>query len=372
MAGKHFSLVEVSPGTDGVRLAIDAIHELFESETSCAIVPVGSDLSALHLQQPPFSGEPSLVLLTSGTTGNPRAVEIPVSALAHSAESAAIYMKQMAIWLTALPVTSMGGLNTIVRSALTGIEPVIWDGVGGALRFDSANVVPFIKAIKTASLKSNLASAVSFVPTQIFRLAQDKAALMELAEIDFVLVGGAGLSEQLRTDCESAGVNLVSTYGATETVGGCVFNGQPLDGYQIKTVDGLVQIESEYLAWGYRDGHGLSGVWNSNDRGTFANGILKISGRADSVIKVAGVAVDIQSLEYQLQDEFSSQQIVVIAIEDAQYGNVPLIVSDHEIIDIAEVCNKILKQSLPIRFKVLNQIPLLPNGKPDRIEISKV
>lgn len=371
MAGVHFSLVEVTPGIDGVFQAINAVHELFESETSCAIVPKGADLASLRLSEPSFCNEPSLLLLTSGSTGNPRAVEIPLSALAHSAESAAIAMRQMAVWLTALPVTSMGGLNTIIRSALTGIEPVIWDGVGGASKFEAEDFLPFIKAVKTASLKSNLASAVSLVPTQLFRIALDEKSLIELAELDFVLVGGGGLSATLMAECEKAGVKLISTYGATETVGGCVFNGEPLNGYDIEIVDGLVQIKSDALAWGYRDGEQFKGLWKSKDRGEISNGKLQILGRSDSIIKVAGVSLDIQDLENQLQNKFQNQEIFVIGIEDSQYGYVPLVVSNQEISDLTSVANEILKQALPVRFRLMEQIPMLENGKPDRISIAK-
>ena len=371
MAGVHFSLVEVVPGVAGVFQAIDAVHNLFETETSVAIVAQGADLAALRLDQPPLCEEPSLILLTSGTSGNPRAVEIPLSALAHSAESAAVYMQQMAVWLTALPVTSMGGLNTIVRSALTGIEPVIWDGVGGAAKFESENFVPFIKAVKTASLKSNLASAVSLVPTQLFRIALDPMALTELAELDFVLVGGGGLSAGLKSECAKAGVKMVSTYGATETVGGCVFNGLALGGFEFSVVDDLVQIESENLAWGYRDGEALNGIWKSKDRGEIVDGKLQILGRSDTVIKVAGVTVDLHDFENQLQSRISNQEIVVVGIEDPQYGFAPLVVSDAEIENLAELANEILKVALPVRFKLMADIPMLKNGKPDRIAIAK-
>ena len=366
MAVNHFSLIEVSPGVDGVFSAMTAVHELFEDEKSLALVPKGTDLEQLRLSDPPNCGEPALLLLTSGSTGNPRAIEIPVSALAQSAEASAIYMKQMAVWLTALPVTSMGGLNTLVRSALTGIEPVIWDGVGGQSSFTAENFLPFIKAVKTASLKASISSAVSLVPTQIFRLAQNKAAMTELAEIDFVLVGGAALADSLKEECKNFGINLVATYGATETVGGCVFNGQPLDGYDVAIVDGLVQIKSDSLAWGYRDGDALNGVWQSKDRGEFENGTLRIIGRTDSVVKVAGVLVDLQDLEAKLQDKYPADEIYVVAIDDDQYGNLPFAFSRHFIKDFEQTISEITNTSLPIKFKQIDDFPLLATGKIDR------
>ena len=366
MAGNHFSLIEVGPGVDGVFKAISAVHELFENEKSLALVPKGADLAALRLSDPTNCGEPALLLLTSGSTGNPRAIEIPVSALAQSAEAAAIYMKQMAVWLTALPVTSMGGLNTLVRSALTGIEPVIWDGVGGQTSFTSENFLPFIKAVKTASLKASIASAVSLVPTQIFRLAQNKVAMTELAELDFVLVGGAALSYSLKEECANYGIKLVTTYGATETVGGCVFNGQPLDGYEVSVINELVQIQSDSLAWGYRDGEALNGVWNSKDRGELENGTLRIIGRTDSVVKVAGVLTDLQDLEFKLQNLYPKEEIYVVAVDDSQYGNLPIAFCKSPLEDFAEKVSSILKTSLPIKFQLINSFPLLATGKIDR------
>jgi O-succinylbenzoic acid--CoA ligase len=366
MAGNHFSLIEVGPGVDGVFKAIAAVHELFEDEKSFALVPKGADIAGLNLSQAPHCGEPALLLLTSGSTGNPRVIEIPVSALAQSAEAAAVYMKQMAVWLTALPVTSMGGLNTLVRSALTGIEPVIWDGVGGQTSFTHENFLPFIKAVKTASLKASIASAVSLVPTQIFRLAQNKAAMTELAELDFVLVGGAALSDSLKEECASYGIKLVTTYGATETVGGCVFNGKPLDGYEVSIVNGLVQIQSDSLAWGYRDGEALNGVWRSKDRGELENGILRILGRTDSVVKVSGVLVDLQELETKLQNRFTGKEIYVVAIDDEQYGNLPIAFCNRPIPDFEKAISEISNNALPIKFKQISEFPLLATGKIDR------
>lgn len=368
----NFSLVEVTPGVTGAFQAIESIHELFESETSVAIVAKGVDLTPLRLAEPSLCGEPAVILLTSGSTSLPRAVEIPLSALAHSAESAALHMKQMAVWLTALPVTSMGGLNTIIRSALTGIEPVIWDGINGAAKFEVENFLPFIKALKTASLKANLASAVSLVPTQIFRLAQNEAAMVELAELDFVLVGGGPLSDALKNESAKFGVNLISTYGATETAGGCVFNGAPLDGYEVQIVDGLVEIKSEYLAWGYRDGEAINQIWKSKDRGQLQDGKLEIFGRTDSVVKVAGVLVDLQDLELQLQNKSAGRQIFVVAKPDSEYGVVPWVISDSEISDLTEIAIQILKQPLPVRCKTIEQIPMLPNGKPDRLKLASI
>jgi O-succinylbenzoic acid--CoA ligase len=58
--------------------------------------------------------------------------------------------------------------------------------------------------------------------------------LEHLKECKAVLVGGARLPDNLREDAVTVGINVIATYGATETCGGCVYNGIPLEGVEIQ------------------------------------------------------------------------------------------------------------------------------------------
>ena len=275
----HFNILEVEPGPAGVQAALTAIHELFENDASVALINKGADPSPLNGHQPLRSGEAALILLTSGSTGNPRGVEISVTALAESAAASAVHFGNQAVWLTALPVTSMGGINTVIRSALAGTAPVMWDGVGGAQTFIASELVPFIEATITSARKQKLAAAASFVPTQMHRLLNDAESANALKELDYVLVGGGAMRERDREFAEQLGIRLVRTYGATETCGGCVYDGVPLEGVDIHLDEtGRITIQGPVLAHSYRDGETISlSGWHSADLGEIRNDMYQSS-----------------------------------------------------------------------------------------------
>ena len=98
------NVIEVLPGEDGVLAAAKAMHQLFEAEESCALVRAGDATarSALELERPLWTAEPCAVLVTSGSTVRPRAVELPLSALAAAAEQSAIFFRNRS-WRIFLP-----------------------------------------------------------------------------------------------------------------------------------------------------------------------------------------------------------------------------------------------------------------------------
>ena len=71
---KDFRTVQVEPGPQGAFRALEAIHELFEDEQSVALIPAGSAAAraAIMEAQPLHTDEPTLVLCTSGSTGEPQ------------------------------------------------------------------------------------------------------------------------------------------------------------------------------------------------------------------------------------------------------------------------------------------------------------
>ena len=71
---------------------------------------------------------------------------------------------------------------------------------------------------------------VSLVPTQLRRLLDAGAPLSGFRGI---LLGGAAVPPGLLDEAAAAGANVITTYGMTETCGGCVYDGVPLDGVQV-------------------------------------------------------------------------------------------------------------------------------------------
>ncbi|WQD12743.1 MAG: AMP-binding protein [Lawsonella clevelandensis] len=79
------------------------------------------------------------------------------------------------------------------------------------------------------------------------------AALQALTCFDAILVGGAALAPELLRQATDAGARLVRTYGASETAGGCVYDGVPLPGARVEIEDatGRIWLGGDTIATGY-------------------------------------------------------------------------------------------------------------------------
>src|SRR6202453_5250917 len=168
-------------------------------------------------------GESTAVIIgTSGSTGAPKGVELSATALLHSARAslARVDARPGQRWLCCLPATHIAGIQVLVRSLVSGTEPVLADSA------DAETVA-----------RSGCAH-VSLVPVQLQRLLADPSRQSDistpLAGFASVLLGGAAAPQRLLDDARAAGVPVVTTYGMTETCGGCVYDGRPLDGVKVR------------------------------------------------------------------------------------------------------------------------------------------
>lgn len=374
----------VEPGSTGAEKALAGIDRVLTQGSSVALIAAGTAADAIDTVGTEQPASPSVILTTSGSTGAPRAVEIPVAAIRASAERALARLGGPGVWLTAIPVTGAGGLNTLARSLLVGVAPVIWPGVGGAAHFDGASILPSLRETRNRARALGLRSYTSLVPTQIARLigharAGDTdavAALTELSEFDAVLVGADAIDDDVRNSMRAYGINAVATYGATETCGGCVFDGEPLADVSLEFLGsepGQIVVHGPVVARRYRDGDSsaLGGTrWVSNDLGRMHLGRLVLLGRIDDVIKVGGHAVALPVIADQLRILAEPREIAVLARPDAEWGQVPVAyVVDCDVEDstLRQFAAAALgRTSIPMDVVRLTALPLLPNGKVDR------
>lgn len=327
-----------------------------------------------------------IVLATSGSTGAARGVELDLAAVTASARLAEEMLGGPGLWLTAMPVTGAGGLNTVIRSLLNGHDPIIWEGVAGAGHFDGGSFMPSVRALRSAASAAGLRAYTSLVPTQIARLlsfanADDLAsidALRELAKLDAVLVGADALSDKLRIALRAYGIHFVTTYGATETSGGCVYDSWPFPG---TTVDiegeepGRIVITGPTVASRYLDDDPdlANRCWRSNDIGRWRLGQLELVGRLDEVVKVGGAALALPLITNALRALTGSEEIAVLARDDAEWGHVPVAfvancdMSDATLRQFAAAAAG--RGSIPLDIIRVERIPLLGNGKPDRQQL---
>jgi len=273
----------------------------------------------------PVAADTALVVATSGSTGNPRGVELSGAAVQALTAKVNARAGEDPAWVLAIPATSIGGLNVAIRAHAAGQPPIALDSLAGAAPF-TAEV--FARGVEAAG-DTGRPVAVSLVPAQLPRLLASEIGRAALRSCALVLVGGAALAPQAARDCAAADVLVTTTYGMTETGGGCIFAGHPLDGVQVRIgddngTDDRVFLRGPMLATRYRDERGellVDGWLRTNDRGRWAGGQLQILGRLDDVVTVRGVNVDVVAIEDRLRDHPGIQDALVLVVPDPDTDN---------------------------------------------------
>ncbi|MGP6176069.1 AMP-binding protein [Microbacterium sp. A196] len=328
----------------------------------------------------------AVVLGTSGSTGIPKRVVLSGEALRAGAEATANRIGS-GRWLLALPAGYVAGLQVLVRSILSGTNPVVLDG-GFSPRAFAEATLPMISAEPLFT---------SLVPAQISSLldaADDTTVLAALQAYRAILVGGQALPQPVRDRATELDVRLVRTYGSTETSGGCVYDGIPLDTAAVRTVDGELQIAGAMLADGYlgdpaltartflRDVHGIR-WYRTGDLGIVEDGTVSVHGRADNVIVSGGVNVSLDRVERIVRGIPGLTSAVVVGVDDERWGEASVIVaargealrrSEAEQLERAReaVAEELGKPARPARLIFVDQLATLSSGKPDREAIRRI
>ncbi len=255
-----------------------------------------------------------------------------------------------------LPLTHIAAVNVIVRALDLGSMPIDLRNVQG----------DYLDSDFTA-----------IVPTQLFRaLNSDAKLLKHLQNAKAVLIGGAALSPGLRKQAEAAGINIVTTYGMTESCGGCVYDGQALAGVEFDVKNGRVRLKGDVLATNY-----LNAPWNldngwfeTSDLGEVIEGKLVVLGRADDVIVSGGENISLSAVENSLAVAFPHIQTAAFAYSDPQWGQSLQLAIVGEISDDAIFLH--LEKDLgpvakPKGIHRMSSLPLRGIGKIDRKALAK-
>lgn len=252
------------------------------------------------------------VVTTSGSTGAPKCVELTHGALRSSALAGLDRIGATAgdRWLLCVPLHHVAGLLILVRSRVLGTDPVIHAG------FDVGQVGD-----------EGAASHVSLVPTMLTRLLD---AGVEVSRFERILLGGAAPSPHLLERAADAGARVVVTYGSTETSGGCVYDGEPLAGVDLRLgPEGRIEISGPVLMRGYRGRPGLTsqalrdGWFLTEDIGRWGeDGRLEVLGRADDVIVSGGQNVPGPAVAALLREHPGVADAAVSRRVDDEWGEI--------------------------------------------------
>ncbi|MCT1717305.1 AMP-binding protein [Dermabacter hominis] len=317
----------------------------------------------------PDPREIALVVPTSGSTGTPKSVAHSIQSLKASIHATAYELGSHGAWMLFLPPMHIAGVQVIARasvaSTLLGLDD--HDGLPGALaplvdlsgHFDATVLTGAMERwdarVRSDQALADLPLYTSFVPTQLERIvsaaeAGDAAVSRALSRFEMILVGGAATAPELLDRARKLGARIVTTYGSSETAGGCVYNGLPLQGVELKVNDeDQLMITGPSIALGYIYETGAFTNVDGNDadsRRRFfstpelaatrllrtsdlarltrdkATGLtrLTILGRADDVIISGGRKIVPQALERVLEGTGEFREVLVVPVESKEWG----------------------------------------------------
>lgn len=311
-----------------------------------------------------------MVLRTSGsTTGTGKLVGVSMDALVASARATHKRLGGPGIWVLALPAYHAAGVQVLVRAAVAGTHVFNAYKEGG---FDPQHLAQVIDAACAAAADCDAGSSfdddavsscaggaggeaegelaaddsgracpvyTSLVPTQLRRALDDEQLRGALARLDAVLIGGAAADAQLLEQAKAAGIRVVTTYGMSETCGGCVYDGQPLPGVSmdVDQATGAIWLSGPMLATGYlgdeertrrcfvsrpQAGEPARRWFITSDRGQIVDGRLQVLGRLDDVIISGGIKVEPGPIEALLALNPLVSECAVVGLPDLQWGQV--------------------------------------------------
>ncbi|HEY9563575.1 MAG TPA: AMP-binding protein [Nocardioides sp.] len=340
-------------------------------EPASQLRPVhGSPAEVIEAVRAWLGAEPEpepLIVETSGSTGQPKRVLLSRAAMLASARATHERLGGEGQWLLALPASYVAGLQVIIRSVVGGNHPVV-----------VADHACLADAVAAMTAPRRFAS---LVPTQLHRMLESESDTAALGELDAVLLGGGPIDPALRASAVAQGITLVATYGASETSGGCVYDGRPLDGVRLEIDgDGRILIGGPTLFDGYQDDPELTaqvlrdGWFVTSDLGSLEDGVLQVAGRVDDVVISGGTNIPGPSVAERLRQHLAIEHAEVIGVPDQEWGQrlVAFVVTDSDLTldQVRDWVSTVHPRAwAPRQLLRIGEIPLLDNGKPDRARL---
>lgn len=264
-------------------------------------------VAAMRVGEPVEPGD-ALVVATSGSSGEPKGVVLTHAAVAASAEATSARLgvdPARHHWLACLPLAHVGGLSVVTRALHTGTP---------------LTVHPDFDAAAVSAAASEGCTHVSLVATALQRI--------DPSTFERIVLGGSAPPPDRPA-------NTVATYGMTETGSGVVYDGEALDGVELRADnDGQLWIRGPMLLRCRRDGTNpkdAAGWFPTGDLGEIHDdGSVTVLGRAGDLIITGGENLWPDPVERRLREHPRIDDVAVVGRPDPEWGErvVALVVSD--------------------------------------------
>lgn len=318
----------------------------------------------------PIDSSIALVVATSGSTGTPKGAQLTPVNLVASADATHQVLGGTGQWLLAMPAHHIAGIQVLVRSLVAGVDPLCLD------LSDGFSIPAFARAAHKLAATGDR-SYTGLTPMQLAKAMDSLEGIEALRTFDAILVGGAATHPQLLDAAVKLRITVVTTYGSSETAGGCVYSGTPIPGARVRIgEDGRILLGGPMIAQGYRnvdssafsvDDSGTS-WFATSDAGAFVGNTLNVTGRLDAIINSGGLKLHPEKLEQHILRVPGVEAACVVGIPDPRLGQ--MIVAAYSgwasRADILEALDDLPRWQVPKDLRRLDALPTIGPGKVDR------
>jgi O-succinylbenzoic acid--CoA ligase len=310
----------------------------------------------------------AVVLRTSGTMSG-TSIEVPLTfgnfLWSAIGSAVALGLDPQERWLCTLPLTHVGGLSILIRSALYGTTAVVHE------RFDAQAAV--------AALMTDRITVVSVVATTLVRLLD--AGLDSPPSLRCALAGGGPVPAALIERAEAVAVPVVQTYGLTETCSQVATQvpshrltrdaGPPLFCTRVE-----IAADREILVSGPTISPAAGAVLATGDLGEIdGDGSLRVIGRKAETIISGGENVSPSEVEAALCEHPAVAEAAVFGIPDPEWGEA---VRAHVVLRApvstqalhSHCASRLAPYQLPKQILIVETLPRTASGKLRRVELA--
>ncbi len=306
-----------------------------------------------------FSTADYMEVKTSGSTGNPKEIQLLKKHLIASAEATISFfdLKKKDRILHCLPISFIAGKMMVVRALIGGLDLYI------------------VQPSSKPDIFPDNVSFAAMIPLQVSNLINDDESHKSFSKIDKLIVGGSFISVDLIYQLQKITTQVWQTYGMTETITHIALrkiNGSnksewysTLSGVSVKLDNrGCLIISADYI--------GVSKLITNDLAEISETGEFKIKGRVDNMIISGGIKFNPEEIERKLSGSISNDYFVG-GLNDNELGQkLVLFIEDkgtlkRKVFDLWEMIErKLAKLEIPKEIIFLPSFNRTTSGKIDR------